>query len=136
MLLMKLPYNNIKRSKVIIIAILLSAWTPFGILQILRADTTNKISASIVTHDEGVKGKIIADKAKIDEERNAILAADKRLQEAKKTHDKAKIEQVSKEVEQEIKTRKDTIKNIKADIRNKENGAGSFGQGSKRHRVK
>ncbi len=118
---------------VIVIASMILASLCF-MSQASNAEQPEAIKTAIIKSDDGVKAEIIAAKAKIDTERNAILAADKRLREVRKTGDKAKIDATRKEVDQEIKTRKDTIKNIKAEIRKKESGAGSFEKGGGRRR--
>ena len=55
-------------------------------------------------------GNIKACRDKIAVEREAILADGRRLEEAKKTGDKAKIEQVKQETNQDIKDRKAAIR--------------------------
>jgi len=55
-------------------------------------------------------GNIQACREKIAIEREAILADEKRLKEAKKTGDKARIEQVRQETSEDIKKRKAAIR--------------------------
>ena len=124
------------RFKAIALIALVSAVSLCAVPQSQCATMSDKLDYSMVKSDEGIKTEIIADQAKIDQEREAIMAAGRRLQAARKTGDKLAAEQVRKEVEQEIKTRKDAIKNIKADIRKKEGGSGSFDTGGRRGKIK
>jgi len=76
----------------------------------------------VIARKEGsdeAKTYVLEIKAKIAGEREGIIAADKRLREAKKTGDKAAIEQVKKEVDQDIKSRKAAIKSMHDDINGK-----------------
>ena len=72
--------------------------------------------------DDGDKVAIIANQAKIDQEREAILADGRKLREIKKSGDKALIEQASKEIAEDIKKRKATIRSLKDDIQSREAG--------------
>ena len=77
---------------------------------------TDRGSASTYKENRGTKSAVKEAKLKIAQERDAILAADKRLHEARKTGDKDKIAQVKKEVDQEIKERKAAISSLKDQI--------------------
>lgn len=80
---------------------------------------TSKISyASYNVNKAG--GTIIKEyKDKITVEREAIIEDGRRLQEAKKTGDKTKIEQVKQEVDQDIRNRKARISALYNDMGNK-----------------
>lgn len=78
--------------------------------------------------DNEAKAYVLDAKAKIAEERQGIIAADKRLREAKKTKDKALIAQVKQEVDQDIKARKAKIRSLYVDINNKIGQSDNFMQ--------
>ncbi|MBP7055389.1 MAG: hypothetical protein KBB52_00855 [Candidatus Omnitrophica bacterium] len=80
---------------------------------------------------ESAKDYVLNAKAKIAQERNAIIAARKRLDEAKKTKDKALIEKVKEEVDKEIKDRKIAINALYNDIKGKIGQTDSFIPGRK-----
>ncbi len=90
----------------------------FVFLQSLYAADLNSqdVAQKIVRQDDGIKAQIKDVKHKIAEERNGIIAAGRRLSQAKKTRDKALVEQVKKEVDAEIKDRKEAISVLKTDI--------------------
>jgi len=89
------------------------------------------VASEIVKQDSGIKGQIKAVKQKIAEEREGILAAGRRLSQAKKTGDKAAIEQVKKEVDAEIKERKSAISVLKTEIERLQGSAESLAPGRK-----
>ena len=89
------------------------------------------VAQKIARQDTGVKAQIKAAKHKIAEERNGIIAAGRRLSQAKKTRDKALIEQIRKEVDAEIKDRKAAISVLKSDIERLQGSAESLAPGSK-----
>ena len=121
-----------KAIKAVIGIMILLSPVYIGVGSTLAADQTAATAAAkVFNQDTGVKGKIKADKQKIAEERNGILAASRRLGEAKKTRDKVTIEQVKKEVDAEIKERKSRINTLKNDIERLNGGAGSFAPSSK-----
>ncbi len=80
---------------------------------------------------ESAKDYVLNAKAKIAQERNAIIAARKRLDEAKKTKDKALIAKVKEEVDKEIKDRKIAIDALYNDIKGKIGQTDSFMPGRK-----
>lgn len=89
-------------------------------------------AATIAKQDSGVKAQIKEAKHKIAEERENILAADRRLSQVKKTGDKAAIEQTKKEVDAEIKERKSAISVLKSEIEKLQDGGGSLAPSGKR----
>ena len=62
------------------------------------------------------RADIKAHQDKVTVEREAIIADNRKLQQVKKTGDKAKIEQVTQEINQDIKKRKATIKALYKDM--------------------
>jgi hypothetical protein len=101
--------------------------------QCLCAETLNAqdVAAKIVKQDTGVKAQIKETKQKIAVEREAILAAGRRLNQVKKTGDKTAIEQAKKEVDAEIKERKSAISVLKTDIERLQGSAESLAPGRK-----
>jgi hypothetical protein len=89
----------------IAITLLIIPISALAISQKPYADDTNKRDSSIKAHMD----KIVI-------EREAIIADGRKLQEAKKTGDKAKIEQVKNETDQDIKKRKAAIRALYKDI--------------------
>ena len=101
------------------IALFVSSISTCVIAQRLYAVETNPAVTAVFDTDMGAKAIIKADKDKIAREREAILEDGRRLQEAKKTGDKAKIEEVKKEVNEDIAKRKAAIKAIYDDMENR-----------------
>ena len=101
-------------------------------LQTVYAEVLDK-NAIIARRDnnDGAKTYVLETKAKIAQEREAIIAAGKRLQDAKKTGDKTTIERVEKEVNQDIKNRKAVIRSLYDDINKKIGQRDSFIPGRK-----
>lgn len=96
------------------------------------ADLNSKdMAEKIVKQDTGVKAQIKEAKQKIAVEREAILAAGRRLSQVKKTGDKAAIEQAKKEVDAEIKERKSAISVLKTEIERLQGSAESLAPGRK-----
>ena len=83
------------------ITLLISSISAVMIAQKTYAAEADKVGSPIKVRNE-----------KIALERDAIIADGRRLQEAKKTGDKAKIEQVRKETGQDIEKRKSSIRAI------------------------
>lgn len=107
----------------LVLAIVSAVITP----QIIHAIDIKRESAAVYKKESsGDKAAVVAVKEKITVERDGILAADRRLQEAKKAGDKAQIEQVKKEVDAEIASRKAEIKRLKNELGKIEGGGVSF----------
>ena len=83
-----------------------------------------------------VKTAAREDQDKIDLEREAILADGRKLQEAKKTGDKARIEQVRQEVTRDIAKRKAAIRSLKDDMHAREGNTSELGPGTRHGRGK
>ena len=124
---MKIVYRGVK------ISLALFSLLSFIFSQNLYAADPNSqdVAQKIVRQDTGVKAQIKAAKHKIAEERDGIIAAGRRLSQAKNTRDKALIEQVRKEVDAEIKDRKSAISVLKSDIESLQGSAESLAPGSK-----
>lgn len=73
-------------------------------------------NAAPVARDSETKAAIKSYEGRIAEEREAIIADMRRLQEAKRTRDKATIAQVKQEVDQDIAKRKAMIKGLYNDM--------------------
>ena len=82
-------------------------------------NSTANIQKNTIVEDT-VKVAVKEDQNKIDQEREAILADGRKLREAKKTGDKALIEQVKQEITQDIAKRKAAIRSLKDDMHAKE----------------
>jgi Arc/MetJ-type ribon-helix-helix transcriptional regulator len=119
-----------KMIKVSAISILLAGMLSVIVMpQGFCADEAEKVrSAGFKREDDAVKIAIRADKAKIDDERNAILEDGRQISEAKKAGDKAKVELLN----QDIKKRKAVIRTLKDDINQKEGGGIDYGSGVRR----
>lgn len=117
----------------VIILSALAVILSFVATQNLCAETLNSqdVAAKVGKQDTGVKGQIKEVKQKIAVEREAILAAGRRLSQVKKTKDKAAIEQAKKEVDAEIKERKSAISVLKTDIERLQGSAESLAPGRK-----
>jgi len=76
---------------------------------------------------------IDTDRDKIIEESKAIKADRRKLKEAEKIADKAKVEQIKQEINQDIEKRKAAIKDLKTDISNKKDQKNDlvYGKGQK-----
>jgi len=97
--------------------------------QDLRADDAAVVrGAAFKKGDDAVKVAIRADKARIDEERNAILEDGRLIRQAMKAGDKEKVELLN----QDIKKRKAVIRTFKDDINQKEGGGIDYGSGVRR----
>jgi microcompartment protein CcmL/EutN len=92
---------------------------------------SNAIAQKIVSRDSGEKEQIIKDKQKIAEERDGILAAERKLSQFKKTGDKSQIEQMKKEADEEIRQRRARISALKDEIENLQQGKESIAPGRK-----
>lgn len=99
------------------------------------APVTDKRGASSGKSDEGVWTAIKADEAKIAEEREAIIAASRRLKEIRNAGDKAAYEQAKVEVSKEIADRKATIKRLYNDIYKKSGSSNQFYE-NRREKIK
>lgn len=99
--------------------------------QLRAEDAASVRNAGFKKEDDAVKIAIRANKAKIDQERNAILEDGRQIREAKKAGDKERAELLN----QDIKERKAAIRALKDDINRKESGGIDYGSGVKR-RVK
>ena len=84
------------------------------LIGLLSAIVLSKTSYAVDTYK--LRTDINAHQNKITVEREAIIADNRKLQEVKKTGDKAKIEQVTQEINQDIKKRKATIKALYKDM--------------------
>jgi hypothetical protein len=120
-------------SRGVIMSLALVVMSSFMAVQNLCAETLNSqdVAAKIGKQDTGVKAQIKDVKQKIAVERDAILAAGRRLSQVKKTGNKAAIEQVKKEVDAEIKERKSAISVLKTDIERLQGSAESLAPGRK-----
>jgi hypothetical protein len=94
---------------------------------IVRAANYNSstLVSDIMKRDSGTKSGVAGIKRKIAEEREAILSAGRRLTDARKSKDKALIDQVKKEVDAEIAGRKAAINALKDEMA-KLQGGGEF----------
>ena len=94
--------------------------------KLYAADTDSSTATNIRQNTmakDPAKAAVKEDQDKIDQEREAILADDRKLQEARKTGDKVLAEQVKQEITQDITKRKATIRSLKDDIQVKEGSA-------------
>jgi hypothetical protein len=117
----------------VIISLALAVISSFVAAQSFCAETLNSpdAAAKIVKQDTGVKAQIKEVKQKIAVEREAILAAGRRLSQVKKTGDKPAIEQAKKEVDAEIRERKSAISVLKTDIERLQGSSESLAPGRK-----
>lgn len=116
--------KKIKMSTIVILSAVLLSTTMIP-KQVCAADVDKVRSASFKKEDDAVKVAIRANKAKIDEERNAILEDGRQIWQARKAGDKEKVELLN----QDIKKRKAVIRALKDDINQKEGGGIDYGSG-------
>jgi hypothetical protein len=123
--------NTYRRRVIILLALVVVA--SFTAVQSLCAAALNPqgVASEIVKQDTGVKAQIKEVKKKIAVEREAILAAGRRLSQVKKTGDKAAIEQAKREVDAEIKERKSAISVMKTEIERLQGSSESLAPGRK-----
>ncbi len=86
-------------------------------------------ASKIVRQDSGTKAQINAAKQKIAQEREAILAAGRKMSQVKKAGDKAAIEQTKKIIDAEVKERKNAISVLKTEIERLQGSAESLAPG-------
>jgi hypothetical protein len=102
-----------------------------GICAAAPLTSTGEATATINKQDTGAKARIKEIKKSIAEERDGILAAGRKLSEAKRSKDRELIGTVKKEVDAEIADRKARINTLKDELGKLLGGFGDFAPSGK-----